>query len=123
MIMFDTLETHEVQVYRREDEGYINHNHEWVPAEFSSPISIKCSVQPLGEGKKKIILPDGVRTDEALVLRTRYELKGSDNYETYEGDIVEYGGYTYEIFTKSNWTGFGLPSDHFKYILKRVDES
>ncbi|QDP64752.1 MAG: hypothetical protein GOVbin2917_67 [Prokaryotic dsDNA virus sp.] len=121
--MFDLLSTHTVPLFRRSlEEGYLNNNHEWVQADFQDPVDLHCNIQPLNSAKQKIILPDGVRTDDMLVLRTRTSLNIADHYGTEEGDEISYKNVRYEIFKEEDWNGYGLATDHYKYIMKRKDQ-
>lgn len=121
--MFDLLATHTVPLFRRSlEEGYLNNNHEWVESIFQDPVDLTCNIQPLSSGKSKVILPDGVRTDDVIILRTLTQLTIADHWETEEGDEVEYKGLRYEIFKEEDWSSYGLMSDHYKYLLKRKDQ-
>ena len=117
------MRTQEITLYRRSsEEGYLNNNNEWVEATFIAPTSVSCNVQPFNQGKSKIILPDGVRTDSVKVIRTFTPLRVADHITGEEGDEVEYKGFRYEVFREEDWNGFGLQSDHYKYYIKRKDE-
>lgn len=121
--MFDLLSTHTVPLFKRSlEEGYLNNNNEWVQADFQDPVDLSCNIQPLSSGKTKVILPDGVRTDDVIILRTRTQLTIADQYDTEEGDEVEYKNIRYEIFKEEDWNGYGLQTDHYKYLMKRKDQ-
>lgn len=121
--MLDLLRTHKVPLYKRsKEEGYLNDNHEWVQSFFEEAIEYDCNIQPLSAGKKEIILPDGVRTDDVIIVRSNTPLVMSDQYGTEEGDEIEYKGIRYEIFKEEDWNGYGLHSDHYKYLMKRKDQ-
>lgn len=122
--MFDLLKTHTVHLIKKSTEGgYLNNNHEWVTADEVTSVDLHCNIQPFNTAKSKIILPDGVRTDDIIVLRTRTQLTIADHYKEEEGSLIEYKGIRYEIFMEKDWSSYGLASDHFEYLFKRQDES
>lgn len=122
--MIDLLETQTAQLYRvSEGSGYLNDNNEWVEEGFEQPEDLICNIQPLTQGKKKVILPDGIRADHVQELRCRTKLTVADQYLKTTGDEVFYKGYRYEIFKEEDYSDYGLMSDHFKYLIVRKDNS
>lgn len=117
------MRTHIVPLYCRSEEGgYLNNNHEWVEASWQDPVDLECNIQPYKEGKSKVILPDGVRAKDLIVLRSFTPIQIADHIDTEEGSEIEYKGNRYEVFAEEDFSSYGLLSDHFKYILKRKDE-
>ena len=120
--MIDLMKTQEVPLYKRSSSGgYLNQDNEWIDSSFEEPVTLKCNIQPLREGKNKVILPDGVRTDAVIILRSFTPLKISDQYTGEEGDEIEYKSIRYEIFKEEDFSDYGLMTDHYKYLLKRKD--
>lgn len=118
----DLLTTHKVILHKRSSsDGYLNDNNEWVEASVSDTVEIYCNVQPDSRGRYKNILPDGVRTDSTLIIRTKDNIKVTDHYTGEDGDDVEYKGIMYEPFYEEDFSSFGLMTDHNVYLVKRKD--
>ncbi|QHZ59734.1 head protein [Alteromonas phage vB_AmeM_PT11-V22] len=121
--MIDLMRTHSIPLYRRsEEEGYLNNEGEWVQAQFKDAEILECNVQPLRDGKTKVILPDGVRTDHVIVIRSFTRITVADMLDDTEGDEVEYQGKRFEAFKEEDFSEYGLMSDHYKYLFKRKDQ-
>lgn len=119
--MIDLMRTHKVPLYKRSSGGGLNENNEWVESSFSPAEDLYCNIQPLQQGKSKVILPDGVRADSVIVLRSFTSINVTDHLTGEEGDEVEYKGDRYEVFKEEDYSAYGLPTDHYKYLLKRKD--
>lgn len=126
--MIDTMRTHRIPLYRRNNStGYLNENNEWVEASFLPPITLVCNIQPLVQGRIRTqgdvinILPDGIRLDSAIMLRTTTQLRIRDHLTDSQGDEIEYKGKRYELFSEQDYSGYFLATDHYRYLCIRKD--
>jgi hypothetical protein len=103
------------------DSGYYDDNEDWVDGVSSTPIPIKCSIQPFNKGKHRIELPTGVRTDNSLLIYTKTFLFTQDNVDKTTADELVYRGKLYECIYAEYWTEYNLKSDHVKAVFVRKD--
>jgi len=103
------------------DSGYYDENEKWVDGVSSTPVRIVGSIQPYGKGHTKNELPDGVRTDDVVILRSKSKLVTQDDLLKTTPDEMEYLGATYQCFTADKWSQ-GLRSDHYMGIFIRKDK-
>lgn len=122
--MIDLMRTHKVPLYRRNNSsGYLNEDGEWIQATFLPASILECNIQPMRQGRSKVILPDGVRTDSVIVVRTFTELSIQDHVLNTEGDEIEYKGKRYEAFIEEDFSSYNLRTDHYKYLFIRKDKT
>tara|TARA_R110002126_G_scaffold34517_6_gene106819 strand:+ start:681 stop:1043 length:363 start_codon:yes stop_codon:yes gene_type:complete len=101
--------------------GYYDDNENWVDGVPSTPIPIKCSIQPFNKGKHRIEIPTGVRTNDALLIYTKTPLFTQDNSDNQTADEFSYKDRLYECIYVEDWTEHGLISDHIKAVFVRKD--
>lgn len=103
------------------DSGYFDEEEKWVDGVDNLPITITGSIQPYRKGHTKNELPDGVRTDDAVIVRSKSKLITQDNLLKTTPDEMEYLGATYQCFTADEWSQ-GLRSDHYMAVFIRKDK-
>lgn len=93
----------------------------WVKGTYSV-YTIDCSVLPYKDGKESKILPDGVKTGEAFVVRSPdFNLIPTDDDSEQEGDIAIIGGKEYECLFVEDWSSVGRAASHYKGIFVKKD--
>lgn len=74
-------------------------------------------VQPMPQEEVRR-LPEGDRPVEPVVIFTRRKLKAASVAEQTPGDLIDYGGCTYEVLTVGNWSA---QSNHYRCTAGRID--
>lgn len=69
--------------------------------------TIPCLFQPDTKGISELDLPQGVKVNDSRLVHSHVELKGSDNFDSLEADILVFQGKHYEVFKVYPWDGLG----------------
>jgi hypothetical protein len=85
-------------------------------------VSAKGSLQPMGSGRNKITLPEGISSTSAFIYYTKTPLRLADQFTKTPSDTTEINGRKYGAFEAGDWTYSGLSTDHFKVVLIRLDQ-
>lgn len=110
-------------IKRLEEGGYWDDKGRFVDRDSATEICIKCNIQPFRESNSQTILPEGVSSGDALVIRTKTPLKTSEQIgDKITADTAEIDGFTYEAFYDENWTRYGTSVDHHKVTFIRKDQ-
>lgn len=103
--------------YYQKDGTYIE------PTNSESTFSIQANIQPFRDGKTKITLPDGVRSDDAITVFTETELFTDEELVNGRGDIITYRGLEYECYYLEPWVGYGnLLPEHYNCTFVKRDK-
>lgn len=86
-----------------------------------SPFDTKGSIQPFRSGNTQIVLPEGVRAEDALIIYTKDPTIVTNQFDKVQADKTTIDGRVYEAFMSENWNRHGLTPDHFKTIFIRED--
>ena len=81
------------------------------------------SIQPYRKGKDQVVLPEGIRSEDVLVVWTKDELRVADQFKNLKADETTVDGREYVTFYVSNWNRHGLSIDHYEAILVRKDKA
>jgi hypothetical protein len=87
----------------------------------TTEVPIECSIQPFGLGEKKLLLPEGVKSTDALIIFTTTPIKNTDQHSNTNADKTVVKGHTYVAFNVENWSFHGLESDHYKVLFLKDD--
>lgn len=102
-------------VIRRSDGEYIDGRwHEGTPQRLEGTGSL----QPL-TARDVENLPSGLRSDDAKVIFTEYNLYMEETGER-KPDVVEYNGQEYQISGKADWSAI---AGYYRYVLARTAQS
>ena len=92
----------------------------WVAA---TPVDVAAglaSIQPVGD--RSVVLPEGVRAEDAVTVYAQVELRGVQDPEGYAADRFDYRGRTFEVQSVRDWST-GAMGQYFKAIAYRVRDS
>lgn len=92
-------------------------NGDWVPGALTSS-TLSAAVQPAGP-RDLLKLPEGERTEEAIVLFTQQALIASEVPGQLESDRIVYAGRTYRVRAVEDWTA---QAQYAYAIATRVSE-
>lgn len=95
----------------------------FVESSVEEEIPVKGSLQPYREGAKKSRLPEGVSVKDAYLFYTKTKLVASDEILKTDADETIIDGVRYEIYEDSNWSRYGLKTDHYAYLLLRKNKT
>ena len=87
------------------------------------PFCTMSSIQPYKKGKDQVVLPEGIRSEDALVVWTKDELRVADQFNNLKADETTIDGREYVVFFVSNWNRHGLSVDHYEAIIIRKDKA
>ncbi|QYA57329.1 hypothetical protein ZYZZX_114 [Hafnia phage vB_HpaM_Zyzzx] len=120
------LRRHTLTVRRRLDEGYYNDEGRWVSSDDYAEETIKGNLQPYVKGNIKndmqLVLPNGVRTTDTMILYTTAELVICNDRNWTEADLVMVKGTEYEVYSVMDWTEQLAHTSHYEYLLIRRDK-
>lgn len=94
---------------------------DWVSGGLDTPFAILCNIQPYREGKERAHLPEGITTNDIVIVYTQSELQVADQFTSTDGDYFDLDGFTYKVYADANWSRYGLSIDHHKYLAIRKD--
>jgi hypothetical protein len=114
------LKTHDI-VVKRPQEGYFE-NMEWVEPKLPLEMPIKCNIQPFSMSQKRFVLPEGMRVEYCVIVRSQdIEFRTTNSWKSVGADTFEYKGYEYECYQDQDWNGYGLSTDHSACLAVRKD--
>lgn len=109
------LETHTLTFYRQGSTDIDDYWGDTVPA---TPLpDVVGSLQPIRAGLRVNIVPNGYDTDSGFFWYTTYDHVGYLEGSLQLPDYTVIDGRKYEVHNIEDWSGFGLNTDHNKYIL------
>ena len=124
--MIKLLRTSTLTITRDDDNnnGYWDAEGRWVDNPTPTVFDIDCNIQPFRMGEGQVILPEGVSSNDALVIRTKTALRTSEQVgKKKKADTTVIDGFTYEAFFDENWNRYGLKTDHHKVTFIRKDQN
>jgi hypothetical protein len=101
--------------------GEYNEHYEWIDSEITE-VPFKCSLQPINRGQDVMILPEGISAKDAYLVLTETKLLEDNEFSNQKADEVDIKGIRFKAHNVSDWTGYGLKSDHYRAILIRSDK-
>lgn len=120
------MQTHTQTItrYDSSDSQYDPNTGQYSVEVVGTTFDIKCSVQPFRNGKNQIELPEGVTSNDTIVIYTDEAniLQTADQFGKGRADTTEYRGRVYECFYVEYWGGYGLITDNVKAIFIRRDQ-
>ena len=102
-------------------KDYFDDNGEVVKGAVET-ISARGSLQPMGRGRNKVTLPEGISATSAFIFYTQTPLFLADQFTKTPSDTTEINGRTYGAFEAGDWTYSDLSTDHYKVVLIRLDQ-
>jgi hypothetical protein len=105
----------------KENGGEFDASFNWVKGSYT-PISFKCSLQPINRGQDVRLLPEGISARDAYLVLTKTELLEDDEFLNQKADEIEIKGRTFKAHNVAGWIGNGLKSDHYRCIFIRNDK-
>ncbi len=109
-------------ISRDDGGGYYDAQGRWVEGTRSA-FDIQCNIQPFKSGDEQDILPEGISTKDAVVVRSTTQLKTSEQVQDKEkADTTTLDGLEYVAFFTENWNRYNLQTDHFKTTFIRKDQ-
>lgn len=118
----DFLSTHNVPCFNyTAGDGYINDDNEWVQADPEIESTLTCNIQPVRQGKDVQRLPDGIRADNAIVVRCTTQLHTTDHFDDQRATEIIYKNKRFVCDSEEDYSAYGLMTDHYKYIFIRKD--
>ena len=79
--------------------------------------NVKGSLQPINTGLSVKIVPQGYDTGSAYFFYTKSKLSGYVEGSSIKADYTVIDDREYEVHRSNKWSGFGLKTDHYKYLL------
>lgn len=70
----------------------------------------------------QLVLPNGVRTTDTMILYTTAELVICNDRNWTEVDLVMVKGTEYEVYSVMDWTEQLAHTSHYEYLLIRRDK-
>jgi hypothetical protein len=117
------LKTSTLTITRDNGGGFWDDKGRWTEDATPIDFDILCSIQPFKLGDIQKVLPEGITTNDAVIVRTKTSLKTSEQIGVKEkADTTNLDGFTYEAFFSENWSRFGLSTDHYKVTFLRKDQ-
>jgi hypothetical protein len=80
------------------------------------------SVQPYKNGKSQIVLPEGVKEEDAFILYGITPIQSSDQFKKIKADRVAIQGQYYLAFNSENWTFTRSKVSYYRSIFIREDK-
>lgn len=117
--MISLLQTHSI-TFSRPSSGYYVDG-EWVDGAITT-IPSTGSLQPYKQGKVSLIPPEGLRTTDLRLYYTKTLLRTADEFQDITADYCVIGGRQFQVFDFEDWSGYGLETDHYKYLLVAADQ-
>lgn len=77
------------------------------------------SLQAFSRGKETLVLPEGLRSQDARVYYSKDTIPLLDEYTESKASSVTIDGKKFYAFDVEHNVGFGLVADHYKYYLLR----
>jgi hypothetical protein len=82
---------------------------------------VKFSIQPFTKGSTQHVLPEGIKSDDARVLFTKFAMKQASQKTKLKADRVEIDDEIYVAFKVASWSTHGLLADHYEALAIRED--
>lgn len=99
-------------------QGFVDKNGNWIPpVDTSDSITSYGSLQPYSTGNSRLVLPEGMREKDACLWYSTDDIRSLDDAEKLEPAVTNIRGNVYEVAKKADWTGYGLSTDHYEYLL------
>lgn len=114
--------TFTLMIKRASAQGYYDASGKYVEPSNIPPFELKCNIQPYKEGRERVLLPDGVSTEDAEVIYCDVPLNIADPVLNTEADTFDLDGATYTIYKGENRSRRRSPVSHYKYVAIRQDQ-
>lgn len=88
------------------------------PATLAAPVSFRASIQPLS-GRDRLLLPEGDRDRDFIRIYTDTQLTMESQAARTLGDLVSYGGRTWQVTESNDWNLNDYA--HFKFVAVALE--
>lgn len=107
-------------ITRNTTAGTYNAAGEWVRG-TTTTLNVECNLQPYRRGTEQMTLPEGVRSEDVLIMYTKTPIRAVDQFDKTLADETTIKNREYVALMVEDWNLNNLKLDHYKVYWVRKD--